>query len=80
MLRVSPSTRSMDLFDSKVQSSNMNRMKSMTPTPATRVFMAPSFMLDEIKIFKPYIIPNVVLKQEIENQKFKLYKPYLLTN
>jgi hypothetical protein len=52
----------------------------MTPTPATRVFMAPSFMLDEIKIFKPYIIPNVVLKQEIENQKFKLYKPYLLTN
>ena len=40
--------------------------------------LIPSFMLEEIRNYKPFLTPSFNLKRDFEHQKFKIYKPYLM--
>lgn len=42
--------------------------------------MVPTFILDEMRNYKTYIVPQVNLKKEFELQKFKIYQPFIKDN
>lgn len=49
--------------------------KQMQPN---QPFLIPYFNLEEIRSYKPYILPSGNLKHDIEVSKIKIYKPFII--
>jgi len=69
-----------------------NHKKSMSPTTGRSEdnvqllrnkpsrYSVSTFMLEEIRSYKPFLVPTSSLKRDLELLKFKMYKPFIMQN